>query len=131
MIIDLKQTHKKISKQVIANLIYIAIFLSLLRFFTAGVVMSSVNGPTPGASIVKVGWLQKRGILVQGLTSQRGALGFSVLWCWPYFRLVFLGVVSVVIWGFCSILLSVSDFCICYSIWFGCFQFLFRKYGPQ
>ena len=51
--------------------------------------MSSVNGPTPGATIVKVGWLQKRGILVQGLTSQRGALGFHVLWCWPYFRLGF------------------------------------------
>ena len=89
MIIDLKQTHKQISKQVFANLIYTVFFLSLLRFFTAGVVMSSVNGPTPGATIVKVGWLQKRGILVQGLTSQRGALGFSVLWCWQYFRLVF------------------------------------------
>lgn len=42
--------------------------------------MSSVNGPTPGATIVKVGWLHKRGILVQGLSSERGGLGFSVLW---------------------------------------------------
>ena len=24
----------------------------------------SVNGPTPGATIVKVGWLQKRGMLI-------------------------------------------------------------------
>ena len=26
--------------------------------------MSSVNGPSPGATIVKVGWVQKRGMSV-------------------------------------------------------------------
>jgi len=31
------------------------------RVFTAGSTMSAVNGPSPGATIVKVGWLQKRG----------------------------------------------------------------------
>jgi len=40
------------------------VFISLcvfLRVFTAGSTMSAVNGPSPGATIVKVGWLQKRG----------------------------------------------------------------------
>ena len=99
--------------------------------------MSSVNGPTPGATIVKVGWLHKRGILVQGLSSQRGEdwdflfCGFSHILDWfsgfvPK-NFGFSVLVSVVVWGFCSILLSVSSFRICYLMRFGVFPVSLEK----